>query len=247
MKNFIENYIQNLGSSNIKNTQHQVDNLNLTRSELKNNIPKISSKTDLLITKEDVFLSFDSYDEMEEILEDKNRNWKENKYQESDLNVQPLTKQVIDEEYEIIKDDRLNKKFRRCRYCLLIKVKLFYIIQPERTHHCRLCKKCVRVYDHHCFILNNCIGVSNFKFFINFLVYTVVLLIFTNLSMLRGLSICFLENGFISVRFFVFSSAIAINTIAVVFTSYILYIQLWLMSNDMTMHEYKTHKRKMVF
>lgn len=32
---------------------------------------------------------------------------------------------------------------------------------PLRSHHCRVCKKCVATFDHHCYLIGNCIGERN--------------------------------------------------------------------------------------
>jgi DHHC palmitoyltransferase len=44
--------------------------------------------------------------------------------------------------------------------------------KPAMAHHCRICNRCISRMDHHCPWMNNCIGVTNFKHFILFLVYT---------------------------------------------------------------------------
>ena len=64
--------------------------------------------------------------------------------------------------------------FPRCRKCNGIK--------PPRAHHCSVCNKCCLKMDHHCPWIGNCIGFYNYKFFVNFLLFTVVLclLVFLN-------------------------------------------------------------------
>jgi hypothetical protein len=65
-----------------------------------------------------------------------------------------------------------NKRF--CNFCLMKK--------PDRTHHCRQCKKCYRRMDHHCYILGTCIGIGNHKFFFLTILYLFILLVFMVLT-----------------------------------------------------------------
>ncbi|XP_030648163.1 palmitoyltransferase ZDHHC15A [Chanos chanos] len=59
---------------------------------------------------------------------------------------------------------------RFCHRCQLIK--------PDRCHHCSVCQTCVLKMDHHCPWLNNCVGFSNYKFFLLFLLFSLMYCLF---------------------------------------------------------------------
>ncbi|CAB4415873.1 unnamed protein product [Rhizophagus irregularis] len=58
------------------------------------------------------------------------------------------------------------------------------IDKPDRTHHCRVCKKCISKMDHHCPWLNNCIGHRNQKYFYLFLIWATLYSFFISLTTL---------------------------------------------------------------
>ncbi|KAI3983278.1 hypothetical protein MKX01_013345 [Papaver californicum] len=126
--------------------------------------------------------------------------------------------------------------------------------KPPRTHHCRVCRRCVLKMDHHCVWINNCVGFVNYKpFFILILyattasLYSTVMLILDiyqkDWDSIRGqhlkLFYVIVYNGYI------YSRSIAINKMC--YSSLIfLYIQqttlsgwhVYLLAQNMTTIEY---------
>ncbi len=66
-----------------------------------------------------------------------------------------------------------------CKHCILIRA--------ERGYHCKTCRRCVKKYDHHCIFINNCIGHSNYKLFINLLIYCTCILVYVCVLMIKHL------------------------------------------------------------
>ena len=67
--------------------------------------------------------------------------------------------------------------YKRKRYCLICNA-----FKPERSHHCSVCNKCVLNMDHHCPWVDNCIGFYNRKYFMQLLIFVVILTIYIDIS-----------------------------------------------------------------
>ncbi|XP_045827679.1 probable protein S-acyltransferase 15 [Trifolium pratense] len=63
-------------------------------------------------------------------------------------------------------DAKDNAERKKCDKCFGYK--------PPRTHHCRVCRRCVLKMDHHCLWINNCVGYWNYKAFFDFILYATI-------------------------------------------------------------------------
>ena len=68
--------------------------------------------------------------------------------------------------------------YKRKRYCLICNA-----FKPERSHHCSVCNICVLNMDHHCPWVDNCIGFYNRKYFMQLLIFVVILTIYYDISL----------------------------------------------------------------
>jgi len=64
------------------------------------------------------------------------------------------------------------------------------IARPERTHHCKVCDRCVVRMDHHCPWIANCVGFNNYKHFILLIFYAFIGIIVGLCSSLPELVYC---------------------------------------------------------
>lgn len=85
------------------------------------------------------------------------------------------SKNILDYSKEIGIDEERFVVFAKENYDFCVYCKMFRL---PRTHHCKLCDKCVTKMDHHCEWLCNCIGSENIKYFMNLLFYGFLLFLF---------------------------------------------------------------------
>ncbi|KAL2324828.1 hypothetical protein Fmac_023886 [Flemingia macrophylla] len=69
---------------------------------------------------------------------------------------------------EFAKDNVEQKKCNKC-----------HAYKPPRTHHCRVCRRCILKMDHHCLWINNCVGYWNYKAFFVFVLYATIASIYS--------------------------------------------------------------------
>ena len=107
---------------------------------------------------------------------------------------------------------------RTCKFCLVIK--------PPRSHHCRICRRCVLKMDHHCKFVNNCIGYRNYKFFVVFLFYTTVTLMFILVNMIDGFKLYVKTYGWgtIECNFFISGYVYILTVFIAVIDLYIFHL-----------------------
>jgi len=89
----------------------------------------------------------------------------------TDPGLPPILQGPIHQDADGETESECNSSFQnRCGKCLRDR-------QP-RTHHCKVCRRCVLKMDHHCPWVNNCVGLHNYKYFYMFLQYLVGLCFF---------------------------------------------------------------------
>lgn len=124
---------------------------------------------------------------------------------------------------------------RYCRKC--------HVIKPDRCHHCSVCDQCIRKMDHHCHWVSNCVGYDNYKFFIQFLCYTILLTLYTSLTSLPQFMRFWQEDTFPG-KFHIFFLVVfcLVFSLSIIFLlSYHIYL---LLKNQTTIESYQPPRFK---
>ncbi|XP_020229668.1 probable protein S-acyltransferase 15 isoform X1 [Cajanus cajan] len=81
---------------------------------------------------------------------------------------------------EFAKDLLQNAEQMKCNKC--------YAYKPPRTHHCRVCRRCILKMDHHCLWINNCVGYWNYKAFLVFVLYATISSIYSMIIFISSIN-----------------------------------------------------------
>lgn len=146
--------------------------------------------------------------------------------------------------YHISERNDVNE-VRYCKTCLCFK--------PDRSHHCKVCNKCILKMDHHCPYIGCCIGYFNYKYF-NLLLFYSWLLCLQFLIVYGILIKKTIMNSIIGVFYFneIMFGIVYIFTIYLLMFSFVLWIfHIYLDIQNLSTFEYvemnkKKHQSKTV-
>ncbi|XP_010241836.1 PREDICTED: probable protein S-acyltransferase 15 [Nelumbo nucifera] len=130
-------------------------------------------------------------------------------------------------------DQALKKNGVRSRYC-----DKCCIYKPPRAHHCRVCRSCILKMDHHCLWVNNCVGYSNYKAFVNLVIYAAMGCIYSMVIILNAaLKKDWKYGESFPLKIFYITCGCIIVTLSLVLGT-LLGWHIYLLSNNMTTIEY---------
>lgn len=88
------------------------------------------------------------------------------------------------------------------------------IVKPDRAHHCSVCQACVLKMDHHCPWINNCIGFNNYKFFVLYLLYSLLYCLYISGTTMKYVVLYWHGGKFLILFLFFASLMFAISLIS---------------------------------
>ncbi|EAR96867.1 DHHC zinc finger protein (macronuclear) [Tetrahymena thermophila SB210] len=116
--------------------------------------------------------------------------------QESNQSNKQKDEQIMEAIRQIEQQNVQNNKVRgnlfQQRYCNTCK-----IMRPPLSSHCGHCNNCVKNFDHHCYFMGNCIGERNQKYFVLFLLSTLIWSIYVEVFTIIETIFAFQDNSYI--------------------------------------------------
>lgn len=124
----------------------------------------------------------------------------------------------------------------------------------SKSKHCRVCNKCVFVFDHHCTWVNNCIGDKNYKFFISLLtvltLFNCFVFIFCLIYFINSLTTYTIEDRWKKfygldnsiVYYILLSCLFILNGIVFILVIQLLGLHIFLIKKKMTTYEYVVNR-----
>ncbi|KAH7669617.1 palmitoyltransferase protein [Dioscorea alata] len=110
--------------------------------------------------------------------------------------------------------------------------------KPPRTHHCRVCKRCVLKMDHHCIWINTCVGYKNYKSFVIFALHASLGSCYAMVIFVSNLMQKEHDFGIVSVKLFYALSGLVILGASLSSTSLFCW-HVYLLAHNMTTIEYR--------
>eukprot|EP00826_Nyctotherus_ovalis_P036129 TRINITY_DN3184_c0_g1_i4.p2 TRINITY_DN3184_c0_g1~~TRINITY_DN3184_c0_g1_i4.p2 ORF type:complete len:183 (-),score=35.39 TRINITY_DN3184_c0_g1_i4:176-724(-) len=123
-----------------------------------------------------------------------------------------------------------SKKLKICSTCVFAK--------PPRTHHCRVCNRCILKMDHHCPWISNCVGFRNYKYFLMLLIYSAISLLFIAFTYWEEVILVVSNNTFSKwYVYLVFLEFLLSLTLGAILTGFSC-LHLWMLSHNLTTIEF---------
>ncbi|KAJ0243939.1 protein S-acyltransferase 15 [Hirschfeldia incana] len=124
---------------------------------------------------------------------------------------------------------------RKCDKCFAYK--------PLRTHHCRVCRRCVLKMDHHCVWINNCVGYANYKAFFLLVFYATLASIYSTVLLVC----CIFKNaesyaGNVPLKTFMVACGVVVIGLSITLGTLLAW-HIYLIAHNMTTIEHYDSKR----
>ncbi|WOL18246.1 putative protein S-acyltransferase 15 [Canna indica] len=116
--------------------------------------------------------------------------------------------------------------------------------KPPRTHHCRVCRRCVLKMDHHCVWISNCVGYANYKPFIICVFHAAITSIYSMVIFFAGIIEKYQDLERLSNKIFCVLCGSVISLLSLTLGS-LLGWHIYLLTHNITTIEYRMAVRAM--